>query len=127
MQPQFGELRQTLRGKVLHKPREVASRHRGDQARRCHVAHEPQRFPRRAEADFHFRADGDPSEIPPQRVDDERVGLVPAVVAHPLPQQAGGNADANGRNGGLSGWSIHGCLSSAPGKRPIRLARWKAG
>ena len=121
MQSQLGELGQTLRCKALHARRVVMSRHRGDQSRCRHVALQAHRLPRRAEADLHLRADGHPAEIPPQRLDNERVGLVAAVVAHPLPQQAGGNADANWRNRGLR-LIHHDCLSLAPGKAAV----WQA-
>lgn len=52
-------------------------------------------LPRSTHARFHFRADGDPLHVTADHVHQVIVALVPAVVADPLAEQAGGDADAH--------------------------------
>ncbi len=66
-----------------------------DRPRVIRVADQSDRMPRGSETDGHLGTDREEFEIPSQRAIDVRVVLVPAVVAHPRPQQATADADRN--------------------------------
>jgi hypothetical protein len=54
-------------------------------------------FARRAHSDLDFRAHLDPLDERPEHAGQERVALVPAVVAHFVAEEARGDADAKWR------------------------------
>src|SRR3972149_191854 len=58
---------------------------------------QPDGIARRAEADLHLRADVDPLDVAPKGLDQERVALVTAVIAHLLPQEARRHPDPHRR------------------------------
>src|SRR5262249_11135387 len=81
-------------GEARHRLGVVAPAARCEETRRARVALEPDRLARDAETELHLGAHRHPLDPAPERVDEERVALVPAVVAHLAPEEAGADADA---------------------------------
>ena len=83
------EFAHPAQGPGAHALREVHARFYRHQARGLGIADEAHGLAGNAQAAFHFRAHGHELEELPERFHDVRVALVPAVVAHVLPEQAG--------------------------------------
>jgi len=95
---QARELRGARPGEARHRAGQVPAAVRGHQARGRRIPLEADRFARDAEAELHLGADGHPLDEAPERVGEERVALVPAVVAHLMAEEAGADAEAERRH-----------------------------
>jgi low affinity Fe/Cu permease len=82
-------------GAALHQDQRDASRidRLAPAARRRVGRHEAHRFPRRAEAGLHLRAHRHPFDVRTEHLDEERITLVPCVVADRFPEQTCRDAD----------------------------------
>ena len=80
-----------------HRAGEVSAALRGHEPRGRGIALEADWLTRNAETQLYLRADGHPLDEAPERLCEERVALVAAVVAHRLAEEAGADAEAERR------------------------------
>ena len=71
----------------------IDARINGQEARRVRITDEVHGIPRHGQSALDFGADRDPVDISAERVPQERVELVPAVVADLLAEEAGADAE----------------------------------
>jgi len=85
-------------GEARHRAGQVPAAVRGHQARSRRIALEADRLARDAETELHLGADGHPLDEAAERLGEERVALVAAVVAHLVAEEAGADAEAERRH-----------------------------
>ena len=111
---QARELRGARPGEARHRAGQVPAAVRGHQSRSRRIALEADRLARDAEAELHLGADGHPLDEAPERLGEERVALVAAVVAHLVAEEAGADAEAERRHRQEGAPSAHAAPLSQP-------------
>ena len=118
---QARELRGARAGEARHRAGQVPAALRGHQPRGRGIALEADRLARHAEAELHLGADGHPLDEAPERLGEERVALVAAVVAHGLAEEAGADAEAERRHRQEGAPSMHAARLPQP-RADMKLA-----